>query len=64
MKATELAKYLQQEARWNINGVKVDVLICDVRQVFDRLDFEILPLKGENSCWVSSASVELLKAVK
>lgn len=36
------------------NGLHVEVAILDVRTVFNRTDFQIRPLAGDGTTWVSA----------
>ena len=36
------------------------VRVCDVRQVFGRVDYEVEPVDGSGRCWVSESSVRLV----
>jgi len=41
-------------ARINLDGLKVDVKILDVKQVFGRVDVLITPINGSGEKWVQA----------
>lgn len=40
-----------------IHGLQVRVRIIDVRQVFDRIDYQIVPVNGWGETWVAESMV-------
>jgi hypothetical protein len=53
----EAQAYLDKEAFYDVDQMTVFVTITDVRESWGRLQFEILPIRGEGTKWVNSESV-------
>lgn len=43
--------------RYSINGLLIDVIVKDIRQVWGRIDAKITPVKGLKEIWVSIDSL-------
>ncbi len=58
MEMTELLKefwlYKGKQLQVNINGLMVDVLVIDLRQVWNRVDAKITLVKGNGEIWVEA----------
>ena len=50
----ELMKKLGKMAVFITDGMSFDVEITNVRKAFGRIDYEIKPMSGSGSKWVSS----------
>ena len=64
MSVATLARDIGRVGRYRAQGVEgllsFGVRVCDVRQVFGRVDYEIEPIDGAGRCWVSESSVRLV----
>lgn len=63
MTAGECSEYIDRRGKWTApNGLGFFVLVVDVRQVFNRVDFHIKPVDGggpDGRAWVSAELVDL-----
>lgn len=57
MSALQLMARVGKDGVWNVEGVRILVRIMDARRVFNRLDFQIVPLMGAGTVWVSAEKV-------
>ncbi len=48
---------------YRIHGMSFPVVIQDVRQVFNRVDFQIHPIGGTGESWVDASMVKTLESV-
>jgi hypothetical protein len=64
MSVAALARDIGRVGRYRAQGVEgllsFSVRVCDVRQVFGRVDYEVEPVDGAGRCWVSESSVRLV----
>lgn len=61
MTVAELAKNIDKVGTYYPNGPQglgFEVTVKDVRQVFGRLDFEVVPVAGFGRSWVGESSVK------
>ena len=47
--------------RREIDGLLVDVMILDVRNVFGRIDYLITPVKGSGTKWITIQKADKLQ---
>lgn len=60
MTAAEMMKNLNHTAFANVEGFKIKVQINDVRQVFGRVDYLVIPIEGEGQQWMSEDRITVL----
>ncbi len=56
----ESSQYIGKPGLYQIHSMGFPVTICDVRRVFNRVDFEIEPIKGTGKSWVDAQTVKVL----
>lgn len=49
----KLAELIGETRRLRTGGLRVDVVVRDVREVFGRVDYLVSPVAGSGGCWVS-----------
>lgn len=59
MTTSESSKLIGQTATLSIDGLCVRVTILDAREVFGRSDYQVSPVTGTGTKWVSSDRVTL-----
>lgn len=59
MATLETMPLIGKSAEYNIDGMTIEVVIMDVRKVYNRIDYKITPAKGFGSKWVDSRKVRL-----
>ena len=59
MSIKTLATAINREGLLQVDGLRIQVKVTDVRQVFGRIDYEVTPTQGSGSQWVESSRVTL-----
>lgn len=59
MTTNETTKLIGKTATLAIDGLRFAVTILDARSVFGRADYQVAPVTGSGSKWVSSDRVTL-----
>ena len=54
---SEYFRLVGKVKRYHINGLSIDVIVKDIRQVWGRIDVKISPLRGINEIWVNIDSL-------
>lgn len=57
MAAAELIRNVGKVGLLTVDGLQIEVLIQDARQVWDRLDYLVTPVRGTGQQWVSAQRV-------
>lgn len=59
MSIKDLAAILGKEAAYKVGGMEILVTVLDVRNAYGRIDYQIVPIKGCGTVWVSSDNVKI-----
>lgn len=57
MTAREARAMLDQVGILDLGGLRVEVLIVDVREVYGRVDFLVTPIAGSGQVWKAERSI-------
>lgn len=59
----DLLKDIGRKACFKTEGLEISVKITNVRKAWGRIDYEITPVSGQGSKWVSSGRISIQDAI-